>query len=358
MKKIFKNKYKGKYTIIKEANKSKLKKSKITKNIYSKIIKLIILFLSFIFIISHHLYNNDNNNDSNNNNNDNINYSNNNYNNNYIINQGHVELNYYYKERLRTIKLWRRVYNESNLVTLEDKINWIAIHDVSELKGKCADKILVHEYSKKILNKDICNKILKVYDDPNEINISELPEKFVLKTNHGSGFNIIVTNKAEFDLESAKRKLNHWLSIDYGRMNSEFHYSLIKRKVFAEEYIGKEVINYKFFCYHSIPRFILIYQKINGTFYRTYYDIKWNLLDWICVGPPLPNANYIKPKTFETMKNYASELSKPFKFVRVDLYEYDNEVRLGEMTFLPFNSFIWCNKPEYDNELSKYLKLF
>ena len=74
---------------------------------------------------------------------------------------------------------------KTNLITFEDKINWLAIHDVRKLKGKCADKILLHEYSKRILKKDICNKILKIYDNPEQIDISELPEQFVLKTNHG-----------------------------------------------------------------------------------------------------------------------------------------------------------------------------
>ena len=88
--------------------------------------------------------------------------------NNFIKNQ----LNYYYTERIEFIKRAGRYYDESNLITFEDKINWIAIHDVRKLKGKCADKILLHEYSKRILKKDICNKILKIYDNPNQINIS------------------------------------------------------------------------------------------------------------------------------------------------------------------------------------------
>ena len=83
------------------------------------------------------------------------------------------------------------------------------------------------KYSKRILKKDICNKILKVYDDPYQINISELPEKFALKTNHGSSFNIIVHNKSELNEEKAKHKLSNWLKIDYGKLGSEFHYSFI-----------------------------------------------------------------------------------------------------------------------------------
>ena len=129
---------------------------------------------------------------------------------------------------------------------------------MKKLKGKCADKILLHEYSKRILKKDICNKILKIYDDPNQINISELPEQFVLKANHGSGFNIIVNNKNDLNLEEAKRRLSNWLKIDYSVLHKEFHYSFIKRKVFAEEYIGKDIDDYKFFCYNGKPKFTYI----------------------------------------------------------------------------------------------------
>lgn len=84
-------------------------------------------------------------------------------------------------------------------MTLSDKINWLSIHDVTKLKGKYADKILVY---KKILEKDICNKILKIYDNPDEINISELPNKLVLNINHGSDFNIFVENKNELKIEN------------------------------------------------------------------------------------------------------------------------------------------------------------
>ena len=51
---------------------------------------------------------------------------------------------------------------------------------------------------------------------------------------------------------------------------------------------------------------------------------------------------YPKPKLFELMKIYARKLSKDFKFVRVDLYELENEIGLGELAFIPMNSFFWC----------------
>ena len=137
--------------------------------------------------------------------------------------------NYYYNHRIEKLHEWNRTYNESNLITFEDKLNWIAIHDVKKLKGKCSDKILLHEYSKRILKKDICNKILKIYDNPHQINMTELPEQFVLKTNHGSGFNIIINNRSNFNLNKAKTTLSIWMKIDYGKIGAEYHYSFINQ---------------------------------------------------------------------------------------------------------------------------------
>ena len=154
-------------------------------------------------------------------------------------------LEYYYTKRLEKLKRWGRHYNESNLVTIEDKINWLSIHDVRKLKGKLADKILLRDYSRRILKKDICNKILKIYDSPDEINITELPDQFVLKTNHGSGYNILVYNKSELDIEWAKRQLSHWLQVDYGARGAEYHYSFINKFKFMIEILlfNKLLIN-------------------------------------------------------------------------------------------------------------------
>ena len=266
-------------------------------------------------------------------------------------------LNYYYSKRIKYLRMIGKTYDESNLVTFSDKINWLSIHDVSKLKGKCADKILLHEYSKRILKKDICNKILKIYDDPYQIDISELPEQFVLKTNHGSGYNIIVHNKNELNIEKAKRKLSDWLKIAYNNSHQEFHYSFIKKKVFVEEYLGKHIITYKFFCYNGVPRIMYTHQLIEGKEYLNFFDMEWNPLIFKCFSPPQPNAFNFKTKNFELMKKYAKKLSKPFIFVRVDLYEYNNEIRLGELTFLPMNGYYNCDK-KFHLELGKYLKLF
>ena len=86
--------------------------------------------------------------------------------------------------------------------------------------------------------------------------------------------------------------------------------------------------------------------------------MEWNrLYNYNCVTPPHPTDYYPKPKNFELMKKYASKLSRPFKLVRVDLYDHEGEVRLGEMTFLPMNSQFICKDQEHNIELGKYIRI-
>ena len=53
------------------------------------------------------------------------------------------------------------------------------------------------------------------------------------------------------------------------------------------------------------------------------------------------------------MKKIAAKLSKKFIFVRIDLYELENEVRLGELTFTPLNCNFHCKKIEDEIILGK-----
>ena len=257
-----------------------------------------------------------------------------------------------YDYRCKKIIENNRTYNESNLITFEDKLNWLTIHDSTSLKGKCADKIMLHQYSKYILGKDYCNKIIKIYDNTSQINLSELPDQFVFKANHGSSFNHIVYNKSKLRFKEVKYQMNKWLKIDYG-LTGEFYYSLIKRKIFAEEFIGSRLKNFKFLCYNGKPKYAYVSIKQGYNKYRNFYDMDWNLLNFKCLSRPHPTYKYKKPKYFELMKQISAKLSKRFKFVRVDLYELENEVRLGELTFIPMNSIFTCENKSDEITLGK-----
>ena len=101
------------------------------------------------------------------------------------------KIQFFINKRTKYLKQNNIDYNESSLVTFQDKLNYLIIHESPEYKSNLVDKIKLHQYSKKIIGKDICVPILKIYDDANEIDFDELPNQFVLKLNHGSAMNIL-----------------------------------------------------------------------------------------------------------------------------------------------------------------------
>ena len=234
------------------------------------------------------------------------------------------------------------VINLDNPKTIQDKINWMKLFDSTPLKTKCADKVLVHEYCKEKLGEDICIPIIKTYDKAEDIKWDELPEQFVIKCNHGSGMNIIVREKKKLDKGAARAKLAKWMKHDFSFDNGyEMHYHDIKRKILVEKFMSdghKDLVDFKIFCFHGEPKMCLVIgnrtdKKGN---YRNYYDMDFNFMNLSkTVHRNNPKIRDKKPEHFEEMKEYAKKLSEDFKFVRVDFYEIDGKVYLGELTFTP-----------------------
>ena len=71
---------------------------------------------------------------------------------------------------------------------------------------KCADKYSVRDYVKSKGLSHILTKLFAVYDNVNEIDLSTLPEKFVIKTTNGSGTNIFVKISRNFHLKGPDSK--------------------------------------------------------------------------------------------------------------------------------------------------------
>ena len=267
------------------------------------------------------------------------------YKNNKYLFQLYIEnrTQFYIQGRKYLMKSLGRDYNDSKIITFQDKLNWLLVHDSPENKSEIVDKILLRNYSKKILGKDICVPLIKIYKDVNEINLDDLPNSFVLKCNHGSSMNIICSNKSTFNLTEAKKKLNKWMKINYGLIGYEYQYLNIKRKIFAEKFLKDNLTDYKFYCFNGIPKLIKVQSKyfIDNIKMYHYYDLNWKITDIetkLDGNIKLPQIKFSKPKYLDLMIKYAKQFSKNFIFVRVDLYEFNDTVYLSELTFTPANA--------------------
>ena len=266
-----------------------------------------------------------------------------------------------YKSR-NLIYAKNRNITENNLITIQDKLNYLLVHESPDFKSKLVDKIILHEYSIKKIGKDICVPIIKIYNNSEEIKLEDLPEKFVLKCNHGSGMNILCNNKSNFDLEKAKYNLNKWKMINYGLKSREFQYINVDIKIFSEMYLKDNIEDYKLYCFHGEPKFIRVQKHLEGMDGKinNYYDLNWKLTD-IETGLKgffrRPDIIFEKPKNLDLMIKYSKKLSEDFVFVRVDFYSINDKIYLGEMTFSPSNNIFKLKNRNQSIKLGKLLDI-
>ena len=173
--------------------------------------------------------------------------------------------------------------------------------------------------------------------------------------------NIICKDKKNFNLELAKNKLNLWQHTDFGYMSYQPHYSFIEPKIFAEVYLSDKkqtnsLFDYKFWCFNGEPKHMTI-NSDNGHGGITYYDMKFNKIDMYRESYPIKGEVFSRPTKFYRMVRYAKKLSSNFYFVRVDFYEVNGKVYLGELTFTPGNGFFHYKNREDDLKVGDMLIL-
>ena len=220
-----------------------------------------------------------------------------------------------------------------------------------------ADKIQVREYVK---SKGLNHILLQHYhywDNANDIKKEELPDQFVLKTNNGaSGKDIFICrDKSKFDLEKAKKQLFLAQKKIY---KYEKQYNEIKSRVLCEQLIdtGSDSwpVDYKFTCIHGKPVDIFVgSQREKGVKFCT-RNLDWSELKNTRQSY-LPDVIPPKPKHLEEMIEISKKLSEDFDFVRVDLYEYNDQVYFGELTFSPWGGIMYSYTDEAIKEYGKLL---
>ena len=112
--------------------------------------------------------------------------------------------------------------------------------------------------------------------------------------------------------------------------------------------------DYKFYCFGGRPKVVLVCSERETKLKLNFFDLNWNELSY--GKEEYRNIKKIKkPKLFNKMLDIAKVLSKDFPFVRVDLYEYNNKVILGELTFTPAACCANYYSEKGQTELSKFL---
>ena len=230
--------------------------------------------------------------------------------------------------------------------------NWsnLGFNDKLKIYGKklgkeyslYADKILVKDYIKNLNITDLyIPKVIKILDPKEDLNLDILPKNCIIKSNCGSGDIIIIKNRKIELMKARNESINDykkWKNIVIKplawRPIVEPHYKYIKPQLFVEEYLGDNIKDYKLFC--ILGKFIFC--QIDSDRYKNHcrnlYDKNYNLLKF-SKGVKSCQFKIDKPINYMKMIEISEGISKKFDFCRVDLYEINNKIYFGEITFVP-----------------------
>lgn len=247
--------------------------------------------------------------------------------------------------RLRYLARFRRPINLTNPQTLNEKILYLSLKTDTALWTGLSDKWRVREYLEACGLAEIAVELYGVWPTAEEIDFDNLPDRFILKTNHGSGDVILVNDKRLADKSKIVNSLSKSLSTKYGELEGGKHYLRIKPVVIAEQLLVNDenskrfstsIIDYKIWCFNGKAHYIwtCCNRDRSGADVMT-YDIDWQAHPEYSVfyshyrrGQTIP-----RPENFDRMIAVAERLARPFPVVRVDLYNIAGRIYFGEMTF-------------------------
>jgi len=186
-----------------------------------------------------------------------------------------------------------------------------------------------------------------------------LPHEFVLKANHGSGWNYIVESKPDRRRADLVRLARRWLKSDFTIVGREWAYRNIRRAVYAEQLLrgrdGAVPPDYKLFVFGGKLRLIQVDRDRFTRHTQVLYDSDWRYIEGTVAalqGPPME-----RPPSLSLMIESAEALSAKLDFVRIDLYEIDGRVYFGELTSSPNKGLSPFRPRSLDRLLGEWLVL-
>ena len=257
--------------------------------------------------------------------------------------------------------------NWKNPKSFTEKIQWLKVYDYKPEYTQMVDKLAVKDYVAERIGQEYIIPTLGVWDRVEDIDWDYLPDQFVLKTTHGGGGCgvVVCPNKANLDKAMAIKKLQMSMQSNAGKTYREKPYLNVPRKIIAEKFMAvhkpkhndkvADLPDYKFFCFDGEPKFLYISDTPNHelVFLNTdWTEAEFGRSDYKPLTNILP-----KPDNLDEMLDIARKLSKGKAHVRVDLYNVNNHIYFGELTFYTGAGFIPFTPKEYDKVLGEMLKL-
>ncbi len=219
----------------------------------------------------------------------------------------------------------------------QEKVQFRKIYGNHPFYARVADKYRVREYVAARVGEKYLIPLLGVYDRLEARDFDPLPNRFIIKANHGCKWHQVVNDKRALDVDATVARFNKYMKSRYGWESGERHYSFIQPKIVIEELLEGDTggcpWDYCFFCYNSPAGFDYAYAIVSPKGKGASFTKEGELLDSRLSAEEL--APHLNPPNFGRMVQVARALSADFDFVRADLYNVRGRIYFGELTCTP-----------------------
>lgn len=248
-----------------------------------------------------------------------------------------------------------------NPQTYNERLAHKILYDRDPLLVRTADKIAVRDFVAERIGAEHLVPLIGTYDRAADIPWESLPDRFVLKANHGSGTNLIVRDKASVDREKAVRQADAWLAESHYAWTGEWAYGRIRPRLLIEALLegdepGKPPQDYKFYVFRGHTRLVEVHVDRFGPGHRCFFrdtdTLRQVPFRWSVISASREEEEaYIPPAELPEMARIAARLGAGFDHVRVDLYLSDGRILFGELTHYNGNACEPFFPSEYDRVL-------
>lgn len=258
-------------------------------------------------------------------------------------------------EKLRFLITHHRWPRLARPITFTDKILARKLGAPDARFPIVADKVAVREWVAQRIGSQHLVPALAIYDYQ-DLDKLDVPPGQVIKCANRSGGVYFTSTDDGAGRARLINTIRKDLDFDFAAWTGEPWYSEIPKRVIAEKSLSDEngtvPIDYKFFVFHGTVQVIQVHlDRFLGN-KRAIFDREWRLI-------PLGNGTSTdvpaRPKSLPRMLEIAETLGKEFDFVRIDLYQVDDDsVYFGEMTLAPGSGLNKFDPVEYDRIFGEF----
>lgn len=241
--------------------------------------------------------------------------------------------------------------------SFQEKIQYRKLYGNHEFYARIADKYRVRDYVAERVGAQYLIPLYGVHERLTPKDFESLPQRFIIKANHGCKWHQIVKDKSTLDVARTVRYFNRLCRRSFGWRGGERHYRFIPPRILFEELLegpdGGSPWDYCVYCFNHDGDFQHTMAIVAPDGRAAGFDPDWSVRSSEFSSAEL--ERHIRPHNWDEMLDVARRLSRDFDFVRVDLYSVGSHVYFGELTLTPAQGF---GKMKDPNRQRKYDRLW